>query len=287
MKFNKYDPKSVCIIDGDCVACRIAYAIPEDKIETEDSLRKSISDTLLAICNTVGAAKSEIHMTTLEKDYYRYKIAVTPGPNGVGYKAQRSSRPRPKYYTVIRNILIAEHLALVAVNMEADDSIMIRATQIGEDHAIIAGDDKDYHTFRGAIYNIRTGVLDKPVDLPEVGRLELAVNGKKKKLVGRGVIWFYAQMLMGDTADNIPGLPGIGDVKAYSILKDCEDEYACFCTIVKQYRDILENDFNDEEMAQRIIEIGSLLWIQQWESINRMAEWTIALHNIDAKRGIT
>lgn len=44
--------------------------------------------------------------------------------------------------------------------------------------------------------------------------------GQMKKLLGVGDKWFYAQLLMGDSVDNIPGIKGYGPAKVFKLLED-------------------------------------------------------------------
>ena len=52
-----------------------------------------------------------------------------------------------------------------------------------------------------------------------------------------GLKSFYKQMLMGDVADNIPGLPGVGAKSPLlKKLEECETELECFELVWKAYK---------------------------------------------------
>jgi 5'-3' exonuclease len=53
--------------------------------------------------------------------------------------------------------------------------------------------------------------------------------------------------------DNIPGLRGIGPVKAEKILKDCKNERQLFAAVLESYEDNLE----------LLTERAQLLWIRR------------------------
>ena len=47
--------------------------------------------------------------------------------------------------------------------------------------------------------------------------------------------WFYKQTLMGDSADNYKGCPGVGPVKADKILKEETDEKVLWGEVVNAF----------------------------------------------------
>ncbi len=61
---------------------------------------------------------------------------------------------------------------------------------------------------------------------------------------------------MGDTADNIPGLPKYGPVKTYSLLKDCANREECKQVVIEEYKKVYPFDYED-----RIKENFSLVYI--------------------------
>ena len=70
---------------------------------------------------------------------------------------------------------------------------------------------------------------------------------------------FYRQMLTGDRVDNIPGIEGIGDVKAAKLL----DEHGRDPDRVKEaVKDLYRRQYGDEwESAYQ--EVGVLLWMRR------------------------
>jgi 5'-3' exonuclease len=67
-----------------------------------------------------------------------------------------------------------------------------------------------------------------------------------------GMRWFYTQVLVGDTSDNIKGCPGIGKVKAERMLKDCETEEEMFEAVRNAY-----------SFDEALLMNGQVLWIQR------------------------
>lgn len=173
---------------------------------------------------------------------FRFQIAKTPGTNGPGYKAGRP--PKPVYYPEIRKYLIKQFGAQEIDGYEADDALgMFQnetsvAVHIDKDINMIEG--KHLHWVSGERYIVESGLGQLPTD-----------NQR-----GWGKAFFFHQMLTGDRTDNIPGVEGIGPVKATKLLQNAKTEQEMLDIIREQYY-TKYNDINNE----RLIEIANLLYI--------------------------
>ncbi|QZI86123.1 hypothetical protein PODOV006v2_p0029 [Vibrio phage 15E36.1] len=58
------------------------------------------------------------------------------------------------------------------------------------------------------------------------------------KLKGSGLKFFYAQILMGDAADNYKGLPNWGMTGAYNLLCNCKSEKELYMAVLKAYKEV-------------------------------------------------
>lgn len=137
------------------------------------------------------------------------------------YKANRIKMQRPAYLQAVKSHLVAEWGAVVAQGCEADDLLGIEQCQ-AEDETIIVSIDKDLDQIPGWHYNPKKEIeyIISPLD---------------------GLRFFYYQLLVGDTADNIKGALGIGPKKATKILEGLSDEYSMYLAVRDQYR-------SDEEL---------------------------------------
>lgn len=111
------------------------------------------------------------------------------------YKAHRKDKQKPIHLDACREIMVTEWKSSITYGYEADDAIGMLA---GEDTVIISN-DKDFLQIPGRHYNPVTNVFK------EVDEDEAAYN-------------FWTLMLVGDTADNVRGVDGIGVKKAAGIL---------------------------------------------------------------------
>lgn len=152
-----------------------------------------------------GAETYNLHLTGDDKGG-RYEIATVKE-----YQANRKGKERPKHLAALRAYVQENYENVVYhENQEADDgmaqgnySAILAGTP---DLSVICSGDKDLRMCSGWHLNQQTGEL---VEVHGYGSIDL-VEGKPKKIVGYGTAFFWAQLLMGDAADNIPGLPAIG-----------------------------------------------------------------------------
>tara|TARA_R110002111_G_scaffold145643_1_gene212213 strand:- start:594 stop:1442 length:849 start_codon:yes stop_codon:yes gene_type:complete len=260
--FAVYEKDTYLLIDGDTIVYSVGFS-PNLNVEGTPPayIYHQVKNMLNSMIEAVPAAHVRIYLTSQDKSNYRFDVAKTPGPGGQGYKAQRGTTVPPMYKQMIRDYLVEEHRAQIVEGMEADDMLGIQATKYGRE-ATIATFDKDLHMVPCHIYDIRKKQLMPYNYVGELGGLELQVtetaSGKvKKKLIGRGVAWLYAQMLLGDTVDNIPGINGCGDVGAHKLLEGLEIEADYFHVVGGKYLDTL-----GDGAMERFKEVAQLLWMQ-------------------------
>jgi len=159
------------------------------------------------------------------------------------YKANRKRNPKGRnpFVPIIRQLAVAEDFAVEAEGREADDLVRIwanEARKAGRDF-IVCTSDKDLKCIPGKYYNI--------------DKRELFIITEEA-----ATRHFYEQLLKGDPTDNIPGIPGIGPVKATRILKDLNSEADFQEAVVEQYLIA----FGPELWHEALVLNGKLLNIQ-------------------------
>lgn len=173
------------------------------------------------------------------------------------YKGNRKSS-KPLHYDNLRQWIVANYPCKVAIGYEADDllcSDLYRSHVDGSLDVIACSRDKDLKMVPGMHFGWECGRQPQfgPKRVTEVGCLELSKS--RKKVSGDGMLFFYAQMLVGDGVDNIAGCKGCGPVTAYETLvgKNCDE---AFQAVVDKY--VLTYG---EEWEGKFIENANLLWI--------------------------
>jgi DNA polymerase-1 len=179
----------------------------------------------------------------------RYLIATVKA-----YQGQRSGR-KPKNWEYLREVL--EHYEgpkfrpKVWVTREADDGVAYCAAI---NDIAISTRDKDFRMLPGLHINWMTW------ERTEVPRGAYDVAGTDG--LQYGLKWFYLQLLQGDTADNIPGLPKLfgkqcGEATARAYLNETASREDAYDLVQTAYA-----DFYGTVWADALVEQAALLWLR-------------------------
>lgn len=224
------------------------------------------------ICEDVGATQPPILYLTNDKviqairDRYarfRGKVLPPPKPNfreeiaiQKGYKAQRKAE-KPFHFNNLTSYMLAAYNTKVADGVEADDLIVMEQfSRLDKADTIICTRDKDLRMCPGWHYGWECGKQPSygPEWIDEIGYIKH--NVAKKKIEGGGLKFFFAQVLMGDSADNIPGLKGAGPVKVMSVLDHLNTECEMYQTVKELYKEAYPDNY-----MQMLVEQMDLLWM--------------------------
>lgn len=214
----------IVLIDSDGLVYRVGYSTEDvDSNIAIHRLKTMIND----IVDMAGGTGYRSFLSSEDKSNFRYSLDPE-------YKANRTL-PKPRHYHVLRKHLIDKHNAEVVFDMEADDMLGIEQT----DDTIIASIDKDLNQVPGKHYNyVKELIYD-------VSPLE-------------GLQWFYKQILIGDTSDNVKGLHGIGPVKADKCINPLTEEYDMYQAVCDLFESKHPTDYKE-----RVLNTGRLLKIRQ------------------------
>lgn len=156
------------------------------------------------------------------------------------YKGNRDELHKPKYYNEIKQYLRDVWGAELVNGREADDALGCVQWNNKNRSTCIVSIDKDLDMIPGYHYNwVKQEFYDQSLE-----------DANK---------FLFYQMLIGDRVDNIPGIDGIGKVRADKLLRGLvlEDARRAVQSCYKeQYSDKWE---------QAYYEVGNLLWIQRVE----------------------
>lgn len=152
------------------------------------------------------------------------------------YKGNRDGTARPVHAKALIAHLVARG-AVVSAGEEADDMLGILATE--NPGSIICSIDKDLMQIPGRHYNFVT-------------KEEVTITPKE------GALNFFAQVLSGDATDNVPGVDGIGPVKAKKILEGIASLDEGWARIV----DVYQRAYGDTGL-QFAIEAAKLVYLRR------------------------
>jgi hypothetical protein len=276
------------LIDADVVAYYASFGLDDtgfSPAETKCDIR------MQQIIDECQATKYRAFLTG--DNNFRNKVATLQRYKGNRYDADGVRiTPQPEWLPQIRQYLVSNWHAELCDGEEADDVLSYTQAEniknTGKELSVISTVDKDLLINPGWHHNMSSGYLQ---EVTEEGTLFLDPKGKVR---GTGMRFFFAQMLMGDSADWIPGLPkitpaikeniptetnlrngGCGPKAAMSILADCETiqemhdkVYACYILYWGEHsychwRTGQEFKSGVATANKQFIEQGRLLWMRR------------------------
>lgn len=251
---------------------------------------------LIETCRlTAGAEFVNVHITLGMKGGRNQMATVKP------YQEKRNKLIDPEKtarVSALRNFLANYNTDITTpianVLQEADDSLTImqleRIAEFGLKSSVIMSGDKDLWMSEGLHCEQKTGDI---YEVKGYGKTEWKeVGNVKPKLVGRGTSWFWHQLLHGDGADNIAGLPKLsgkllnrylptkkinpkrasqpcGEAKSYAILKGVtNNREAC-----KRVREAYIECYREGNALEMLIEQAFLLWMRRTKKLDDVLDF--------------
>lgn len=230
------------------VAGRVLLCDADSTVYVAAATTKNIETAKTRFCSGVLTAKFlanaqsvRIELTAAEcKKAGRYKL------RGVKlYQSNRDKDRKPGLVEPLRkaigrnmfNIPDGEDWYVhLNFDVEADDTLIMDAWTLGLEHAVIYSADKDLRCWPGRFLDPYDNKVLEPCK--GIGTLWWHETKSDKSLIGHGPIFFWAQMLMGDSADAIAGLVKCGKQRAWDLLgsyQETEDESAVAELVLREY----------------------------------------------------
>jgi len=261
------------LIDGDILRYEIGWgaltgwkAITEtEEVPPFDYVEKLLLQRIASIQEATNSDSYCLYLT--EGHTFRYDIAKTKP-----YKGTRKEN-KPWHFDNLTAYIqgVLQHKTVSFI--EADDALAVDAGKAPKEN-IICTRDKDLRQVPGLIYSWELGnqAAFGPLLVSDPGWLTLYGDANRKpKITGTGFAFFCAQMLMGDTVDNISGVPKIGPVKAYEILSpilEVETEEKTKQSLMDTVEDVYKDHYGmvyygteGRTWDDYLLEQGQLLWV--------------------------
>lgn len=172
-----------------------------------------IDDRVQAIANKVldrtkHIGPYEIIMCFTDDVNFRKSLLPT-------YKANRIGKRKPLAYHAVKQWVKDNYNTYQRPGLEADDCMGILATL--KSNTVVISGDKDFKCVPGRFFNYRKN------EMFEISEEEADY-------------WHMYQTLIGDTADNYAGCPGMGPISADKLLKAIPEPSLLWPAVVKAYR---------------------------------------------------
>lgn len=253
VQFEGYVQGRTLILDGDGPC----YAVAATVKRLDTAIRRFQQDVLKCMF-LANAQDCRIHLTASGSDKFGRHRVLAAKP----YQGNRKNKAKPALLEPLReamqdrsNWLDEFHQVTLHREREADDGMMMDAYELG-DNGVIRSADKDLRMTPYPYMDIERGIVMQGMP---IGHVYLkTMNDGTRKCLGQGPLFFWAQLVMGDQADNIQGLPGLGAVAAYDMLCDAQSLDEAANIVIDKYREI---DLN-------VIAEGWLLWLTRTHDDN-------------------
>lgn len=240
---------STALIDGDIILYLIAHS--QQTIYNWGDTGKS---TVVNYEGATGRFDKEIREITEEAGCTRALICLTGSENFrydvlPTYKHNRKDTPKPELHAFLKEHALNNYECKLIDKLEADDVMGVIASREPSKY-VICSTDKDMLTIPAWVYNWNKMTEPKLVTEEEAD------------------LWFFTQILTGDTTDGYKGCPSIGIVKATKILEAVPREQ-WWEAIVETYatKGLTEEDALVQARVARILratdyskEKGVILW---------------------------
>lgn len=204
-----------------------------------------------AVC---GAEHVIIHLSAGDTNKGERSLIATVQP----YQGNREGSRKPRHWLHLRQRMEALPNALLSSHREADDSIA-EAMYANPNLSAVYTADKDMRMLPG------THVAWATYSVTYVPAGGFDIIGKDK--LQFGTKWFWMQLLHGDGADHIPGLPRfvgpsgkptkIGDLTSAVLLAEATNNDEALALVAGYYQSYYKDDW-----ADRLAEQAALLWLR-------------------------
>ena len=255
------------LLDADVLRYEIGFAsetgwksMGKEGLPPFDYVANLLDERINNICAMVGATvPPSLYLTG--KGNLRNAIAKR-----VPYKTRPSVKPH--HFNNLTAYIKVKYDPIISDGMEADDLMAIEQTRVEgllggnpfysgpSVRTIICSRDKDLRTVAG--WNYGWELANQPSFGPEYITDEgyIRLSDDRRKIIGTGLAFFYSQCLTGDKVDSIPGIEGLGPVKAFNIL----DGYTSMDDAYKRVLGAYMAAYGDRA-EEELLEQGRLLWM--------------------------
>ena len=198
----------LALVDCDIILHRVCFASENEDFSIVKARFDEMIDKILVNTNS---DEYQLWISDSKENNFRYKIWDQ-------YKANRT-QPKPVWFEELKEYSITQWGAKIAYGMEADDMLGIEQMRVGylSDATVICTIDKDLNMISGRHYNF---IKEEDFFITPEDALK----------------YFYTSLLVGDTADNIPGAPGIGPVKAAKALIGINEDWELWNEVCNTYK---------------------------------------------------
>ena len=194
------------IVDADPLVYGCGFAAQG---EPEHHALNLVKQQLIKYQKFFGSDDMSVHLSGSQGDLLRKQIHPD-------YKINRAKKPKPDHYQAIRDYLERHWNAQISTELEADDEVCLEANMY-KDYSIWNQDEEAIE--KDQMYPSCVIIsIDKDLDQAPGWHFKPRRNPKEPIYYYvepyTAMMWWGSQMIMGDSGDDIVGIPDVGKVKA-------------------------------------------------------------------------
>ncbi len=251
-------PGRVLLVDGDYLAyyCGGSQEKETSVGDSRNAARERIQKSMMY----GGAEKCVVHLTDNASNKGQRFMAATVKP----YQGNRGGSEKPRNWAFLRDWMQTGGDGLFKVktwmDREADDGAAYHAMVLGPDKTVMTIADKDWRMIPGWHLDWKTWLMTY------MAPGAFAIDGIDGYLHGEAFFWY--QLLAGDSADHIPGLPywvkpngkqeKVGEARAKAHIAKCTSNEEAFYRVGALYRTTYGDAWPDA-LAEQMC----LLWMRR------------------------
>lgn len=221
------------LVDCDILCYEMGSAVDPEGFPLDWPIVKARVDARInQILHATQATMYTAYLTSQDKTNFRFKIASIKG-----YKENRTNKKKPHWYQDVYDYIANKPNAVIVYGQEADDAMSITQWSNLRDAVNNHGASRVK-----AVADTVICTRDKDLRMVPGWHYQWAGYNQEEKdpywiTPHEGKMWFYSQLMMGDSADNIPGLYGVGKTSNYiKRLSEKETELEMFNSVKTLYK---------------------------------------------------
>lgn len=278
--FERVVPGRALILDCDFPAYAAAATVK--KLATAITRFQTAVETERFV---TGADTVRIHITPRGCTKCRRYDYPTAKP----YQGNRENKAKPALLEPLRDAIQThrwpDHFEVFAWrDWEADDGMMMDAFRYGASGVVSSG-DKDLSITPGPYWEAELGRID--IIENRFGWIkERYTPSGDLKIKGHGTKFFWAQMLMGDSADNVKGIQTLlgklcGPSGTLEFLNPITDEDQAANLILQAYADIQQDPLAEAQCLwlRRSLEDCAYQYFSELDLKPKLRRWINSLHD--------
>jgi DNA polymerase-1 len=211
------EPRKLVLLDGHSLAFRAFFALPDTLVTSSGQVTNAVYGFTSMLIKLLGDEKPDGVAVAFDRPKPTFRDALY-----TEYKAGRSETPNhfSEQLPLIREVLNTLNIPIYEIDgYEADDVIATFARAAGEEghNVLIVSGDRDI------LQLVRPGVeaLMTRRGISDMVRYDTDAVAERYGILPKR--WTDFAALKGETSDNLPGVPGVGDKTAAKLVNDYDD----------------------------------------------------------------